>query len=811
MQQSLFDDFSRPTKSDDSAIAKKANSRTRKAPTTVKGGGLLDKVKHIRSLVESALGKYKYQSITINDIGTLNEYVDKCIANGALAVDTETTGLNPLLDKIVGVCLYTPNEKYAYIPIRHRSILTGELLPNQLDPDDVAEALRPLEAIKEDIMFNAQFDMRFLKNDLGLNFDCTWDTSLAAKIMNENEESNALKPLHQKYVLKDSESEFKFEQFFKGIPFDLIPIDIATLYGAHDAVITWELKEFQAKYLYYDETEDFSARNGMNGASWTFFNIEMPCVKVVCDMEDNGVLLDTEYAKELSVKYNKLKDDALAEFYSELEPFADKIESYRFKAVRGEKAKLDNPINIDSPLQLAVLFYDILGYESVDKKSPRGTGEAILAKFDTPLAKSILKYRTIDKLLGTYIDKLPNCINPNDGRVHCEFKQYGAKTGRFSSSDPNLQNIPSHNKDIRKMFTASEGCLLMSSDFSQQEPKCLAALCKRDGDPQMYNTFMEGKDLYSEIASKSFHKSYEECREFDDNGNKNPPEYKERRTQAKSILLGALYGRGVPSIAEQLGCSVDKAQDIKDSVFKGFPAIKKFEEDSLSFAREYGYVTTVCGRKRRLPDLMLDEFEFKWKDGPKSVDVLDFDDVGDNEVPEDIQRKYLRKLARVEPWNKRKIFEEANEKDGVWIVDNGLKIADATRQCVNSRIQGSAADLTKLAMIDLYNNKRLKELGFKLLIQVHDEVIAECPKENIKECSELLAQVMSQAAEKVLEMPIKCDVEITDRWYGTPFELSDIYYDDGTLKPEEEWVTSGVRVDKESQTSHAMDAELRQQ
>ena len=178
-----------------------------------------------------------------------------------------------------------------------------------------------------------------------------------------------------------------------------------------------------------------------------------------------------------------------------------------------------------------------------------------------------------------------------------------------------MQNIPSHNKDIRKMFKASDGYVLMSSDFSSQEPKCLAALCNQKGDSQMYDTFMAGKDLYSEIASKSFHVPYEQCLEFASDGTKNPPEYKERRSSAKKILLGVLYGRGTASVAEQLNCSVEEAENIKQSVFKAFPAIKQFEEDSLAMAKELGYVTTVCGRKRRLPDLQLPEFEFNWQDG----------------------------------------------------------------------------------------------------------------------------------------------------------------------------------------------------
>ena len=281
---------------------------------------------------------------------------------------------------------------------------------------------------------------------------------------------------------------------------------------------------------------------------------------------------------------------------------------------------------------------------------------------------------------------------------------------------------------------------------------------------------MAGKDLYSEIASKAFNKPYDECKEFNEDGTTNK-EGKARRTQAKSILLGVLYGRGVNSIAEQLHCTPEKAQKIKDSVFKGFPAIKQFEADSLQMAKDIGYVTTVAGRKRRLPELQLDEYEFSWKDGVSpDTDLLDFDSEVEQEIPERTIRKYLTRLHNCNFKDKSKIIKQASE-EGIKIVDNGGKIADATRQCVNSRIQGSAADLTKLAMIGLDNNKRLKELGFRLLIQVHDEIIAECPKENAEECSRLLAETMSKSAEKILEMPIKCDVEITDAWYGNRIDI----------------------------------------
>ena len=769
------------SKANDIKLAKSVDT-TKKAIPTIKGGNsLFERITDIQRLVEQYLGKYRY--ILIQDEETLSRYIDSCIENGIISIDTETTGLDPLLDEIVGICIYTPNEPSAYIPINHISYITNLKLDNQLAIECIRKHLeRIVDASIDVIMYNAKFDIRFLRNRVGLhNIYCTWDCYLATRLLNENEPSNALKKIHQKYVLDGKEDEFTFDELFKGVPFNLIPLKTAMQYAAHDPEITYELYEYQKQYLRPD-----SDREDMRKLYWVLMNIEMPCVDAIANMEDNGVLFDMKYQQILSDKYNKLLQEKLDVFNEELFKYDKQIQTYKIK---NPNNKLSDPINISSPTQLAILFYDILKVEQIDKKSPRGTGVEILSKIDLPIAKTILEYREVEKLISTYIDKLPECVNQNDNRIHCSFNQYGAKTGRFSSSDPNLQNIPSHNKDIRKMFTASPGYVLMSSDFSQQEPKCLAALCRKQGDAQMYNTFMQGKDLYSEIASKAFNKSYEECKEFNEDGTTNK-QGKERRTQAKSILLGVLYGRGVASIAEQLHCTPEKAQNIKDSVFRGFPAIKKFEQDSLDMAKELGYVTTVCGRKRRLPDLQLEEYEFKWKNGvAPDNDLLDFDSEAEQEIPQRTIRKYLTQLHKARFNEKRKIFEKANE-EGIWIVDNGAKIADATRQTVNARIQGSAADLTKLAMIELNENKELKELGFRLLIQVHDEIIAECPEENVKECSKLLAETMSKAAEKILEMPIKCDVTLTREWYGNEIDGSEVKQ-------------------KESQTSHAMDGELR--
>ena len=764
----LFSVKRKASTSQDKAVALKSKT-SQKATTLIRGGSsLLGRINQIRAVVEKNLGQFKNDYVIIRTEETLHKYFMWCIDNGVVAIDTETTGLDPILDSIVGLCLYTPNHKPAYVPINHTSYVTGERVDNQLTEQQVANQFNMLIKHHSDIiMFNAKFDMRVIRNQLGIkDIYCTWDAYLAARLMNENEERNGLKALHNKYVLDGKGDAFSFDDLFKGIPADKIPINTFYLYAAHDAIITYELYQYQKQFVYYDATQPNEARNGMNGVSWVFFNIEMPCIKVVCDMEDNGIKFDFDYNQFLKDKYHALLEDRVKQFNKICDTYAEDIEAYRRKM--GVTCKLDDPINIKSSSQLAILLYDIMGCEvPVDKKTKkevRTTNEATLKSMDNPVAKAVLDYREFSTIVDTFIDKLPDCVNPKDGRIHCSFNQYGARTGRFSSENPNMQNIPSHNKEIRKMFVASDGYVLMSADYSQQEPKVMTQMC---GDPKMIKAYQEGKDLYAEIAALSFNTTYENCLEFRPDGTTNP-DGKNRRSQAKSILLGVLYGRGVPSIAEQLGTTTKKAQAIKDSVFKGFPAIPQFEEDSLDMAYEKGYVTTLWGRKRRLPDLQLPEYEFKWKDGvPPDDDLLDFDisEALECEVSEDIQKKYLRKLKQAYFGQKRKIFEQAN-KEGIWIVDNGAKIADAQRQCVNARIQGSAADMSKLAMILVGNDKRLKELGFRLLIPVHDELIAECPEENVKECSERFAQLMSEAAQSRMTIPIRCDVEITKAWYG---------------------------------------------
>lgn len=462
----LFNVPKRAGREQDSAIAKKSNST--RTTTTVRGGSsLLGQINMIKATVEKNLGKFKDDYIVITTEEELSTYFSKCVHNHVISIDTETTGLDPILDSIVGLCIYTFNQPAAYVPINHVSYVTGVRVDNQLTEEQVGRSLSQLiQNYNIDIiMFNAKFDMRVIRNQLGVkDIYCTWDAYLAAKLMNENEESHGLKALNKKYILNGEGDAFSFDALFKGITADKIPINSFYLYAAHDAIITYELYEYQKQYLYFDPIKSNDDRNGMNGVSWVFFNIEMPCLKVVCDMEDNGIKFDFEYQRQLSEKYNQLLEEKQNEFYRVCDVWKDDIEAYKKANINH---KLDTPINMGSPTQIAILLYDILHIEPPDQKSPRGTGEAILQKIDNPIAKAILDYREMSKLVSTYIDKLPECVNPKDGRIHCSFNQYGARTGRFSSENPNLQNIPSHNKDIRKMFVATNDGKLVSTDTQQ--------------------------------------------------------------------------------------------------------------------------------------------------------------------------------------------------------------------------------------------------------------------------------------------------------------------------------------------------------
>lgn len=745
--------FARP-KSNDKNIIKKSKTVTNR--TSIKGGGnnLAAQIQSIVAIANQKLAIHKDDYILIREPDQLYEYMKEMKQVGEGALDTETTGLNPLLVDLVGGCIYTPGQKAAYIPINHKSYITGVRTKEQMDEETVSKIMKDFHKDIRWIFHNAKYDIRVCRKTLGIDIKPYWDTMLAAYCIDE-EESHRLKDLHLKYCNSKDIESLTFDTLFKGVTFDYIPILTAYLYAAGDPIKTYKLYQYQKTLL---------NRRVLSGPYNVFWNIEMPLIPVVADMEDRGVCLDFDVCKNLHKKYHTIREDRQKQADEAIAMYKDEIDNYKMK---NPNNKLSDPVSLSSPMQLAILFYDILHLTPIDKNKPRDTGVTTLEHFskgkEKNLCEAILSMRNVEKLLGTYIDKMPE-IALEDGRVHASYNQYGAKTGRFSSQDPNLQNIPSHNKEIRQMFKAQDGYVLIGSDFSQQEPMVTAHL---SNDKKMQEAFINGKDIYATIAALAFHKPYEECKEFREDGTVNPAG-KERRTQAKSIVLGILYGRQIPSIAEQLGVSTKEAQAIYDKVIASFPALGKFIEDSQEMARKEGYVTTAWGRRRHLHDMQLDKYEIK----STSFDVLSFDKNVSLDVSDSVKKCWTTKMDKsYGAFKKMQTIAEA-EKQGIIIKDNSTYVGRAERQCVNARVQGSAADITKLAMIAINNDERMKELDFHLLIQVHDEVIGECPIENAKEAGERLSYLMRTAPSHLIKLPFKCDISYTSNWYGEEVKIN---------------------------------------
>lgn len=730
---------------------------------------LLQSITNIKTVVETNLGKYRDRYELLINEEEISKYIDKCLENGIVSLDTETTGLDCLSDTIVSVQLFTPNEKAIYIPINHISYIDQNKSNNQADEKVVAQQLERLKDCKI-IYHNAKFDWKMIKTNYGIDLPIFYDTMLVSKLLNPSESAN-LKYQWATYV--DGSSEYnKFSELFEGVPIQFVPINTAYLYGAKDAEMTFDLYQYQLKQL-----ED------KQRLKWVAENIEFPCIKATGQMELNGVLLDFNYVEKLKEKYNKLLEDAKNNCLNELNKYKVEIESYKRTHINH---KLDDPINISSPSQLATFFYDILKTPVIDKKKPKGTGSEILEKINTPICAAILKYREIYKLISTYIDAIPEQAK-KDGRIHCSFNQYGTETGRFSSSEPNLQNIPSHNTDIRQMFTSEEGNILISSDFSQQEVRIMAALSE---DENMIQAYKDGKDIYSWVASLIYKMPYEDCLEFYPEGTKvvidgkeiicgyknvTNKEGKKRRSHTKAIVLGINYSKGAKSIGEDLGISEEEAQMIYDTFFNAFPKVKEFIMNTQKKVKQQGFTETLFGRRRYLPDMQLPVYEFtRTKAKSSNFNPIDFDeDEGelDYSVSQNEQVEWAKRLKYSKGFEaKRKILAEA-ERQGIIIKENSLKIRDAERQCVNSVIQGTAGDQTKLSLIAIYNNKELKDLGYKLAITVHDEIIGECPLVNAKRCGEIVTNLMSHSLDNYMDMKFKCDPSFMKCWYGEEIEI----------------------------------------
>jgi DNA polymerase I-like protein with 3'-5' exonuclease and polymerase domains len=763
--------ISKPKNLSESEMSKKAL----KATST----SLEDKLALITTNVYRILGRYKEKTVVIKTREDLTAYIDAAISNGIIAIDTETNNsLQPITCKLMGPCIYTPGQKNAYIPLNHVNPMTRERLDWQLTEQDIFEEFDRLDNTLI-IMHNGKFDYQVIKCTTGKQLKVYWDTMIGTRILDENEKNAGLKV---QYINKIDPSieKYSIDHLFENIEYAVVDPEVFALYAATDAFMTYELYEWQKCQF---------EKSGHERLYQVFMDVEMPVMEVAAEMELTGICIDEEYGQRLSKKYHDKLDSLNQQLQEELEKYDDIIKTWRlteeatFKPEKinkktGEKSfgkskseQLETPVSLTSPTQLAILIYDVLKHPIVDKKNPRGTGEDILKKIDIPLSSLILQQRGLLKLINTYIDKLPQCVCEKTGRLHAQFKQLGADTGRFSSSEPNLQNIPSHEKSIRMLFSASPGHVLVGSDFSQQEPRLLSNYAQDDN---MINAYKEGKDLYATIASGVYNNTYWDNMEFTDETKTVPnPEGKKRRGRTKSILLGIMYGRGVASIAEQIGGSIKEAQKIVDDFYKGFPKVKKWMDETQAFARTYGYVEDLWGRRRRLPDIQLPKFEVSLKDNVKSV-AINFNpllgSLGIIQKQKDPRVIKYEKLA----WGckSRKEVEKLKEQaliEGVVVRDNSGFISQAERQCVNARIQGGAATMSKKAMIKVHHDPELKALGFKLMLAVHDELIGECPIENADKVADRLCDLMKVSALPECTVPFKCDPTIEKVWYYTDY------------------------------------------
>lgn len=712
------------------------------------------------------------KAILIRTKDQLHDYVTRCIEAGYAGIDTETTGLDRQNDWIVGASLYYPGGVECYIPMKHLVPIFESPYKGQLSYEEVSEEFKRMEKSNIRLIFaNADYDLAMIYKDLKVDF-CDrfyYDVILAWRCLKENELHNDLKFLYNKYVLKGKGDPKRFSDFFSVKLFPFSDPEIAKLYAANDAKITYDLFKWQLPYV--TESHPKCKKAHLEAISRLIWDLEMPMVKVCQNMHRTGMYIDKNVANALKKRYRE-------DYNKEMKKLQDMVQEIIDSSTVSYSGKRPftkgSDFNPGSPPQVKYLVYDLL---QVPKGNSSGTGKEVLNEINLPVTNQILKVRSLSVLINTFVDKLPNSV-ARDGRIHGQFKQIGADTGRMSSAEPNLQNIPSHAVDIRHMFRATPGYVMLGSDFSQQEPKLTAFV----GDiKEMCEGFAHGKDAYALIASVSFNMPYEKCLEFHPDTHEYQPDGKARRSEAKSILLGVLYGRSIPSIADQLYGKRDDmtdeqkqkaAQKVFDAVMNAFPGLRNLMINTQNHASQYGYTETILGRRRHLPDMQLPEFEFKAMKGyvNPDVDPLDVSTLENrDEIPKHVVDDLKKEFGKYKYYGQiAKRTKQLYEEEHIRVINNRPKINDATRQCVNSVVQGSAADLTKMAILNLCNNKRWQEIGGRLLVPVHDELITEVPEQYAEEGAKILSDCMCGAA-SFMPFPITCDVETSYRWYGMEY------------------------------------------
>ena len=569
------------------------------------------------------------------------------------ALDLETTSLHPVRARMVGISFSCEEGAACYIPLAHRYL--G--VPDQLALDWVIKKLKPLledPKIKK-VGQNIKYDLIVLKNE-GINLQgIVFDTMLASYILNPSGRRHNMDALAQDYL---DHTTIKYKDVVgtasKEIGFDEVDVELATQYAAEDADITWRLYEKLSSILKGDDLQLFQ-------------ELELPLLEVLAEMEIHGMKLDQKHLQNLSTIIEK-----------KIEVHTKKIHS-----IAGEE------FNINSPKQLSVILFEKLGLPVIKKtKSGYSTDVTVLEQLaaEHDLPEVVLAYRQLGKLKSTYVDALQDEIFSKTGRVHTSFNQTVAATGRLSSSNPNLQNIPIRTemgREIRKAFIAEGNNHLLSADYSQVELRILAHL---SGDEALIEAFQMGEDIHTRTACEIFGTSADRLDA-------------EARRMAKAVNFGIVYGLSAFGLSRQLKIYPKEAKKFIDQYFALYKKVKVYMEKTVAEAKEVGYTQTMMNRKRYLPDL-------------KS------------------QNRQLREAAG--------------------------------RVAINSPVQGSAADLIKLAMIRLAQKIRKKKLKSRMILQVHDELVFECPEEEEQEMRVLVKKEMEGVV--ALKVPLVVDMGWGKNW-----------------------------------------------
>ena len=653
---------------------------------------LEERLNYIKNEVYKILGRYKNYVKVIRNENEFNNYINRAIELDCLTLDTETNNsLDPLTCKLMGLCLYLPNSKPVYVPVNHVNHETNELLENQVSLECITKAFKKLKDSNTKIIYhNGKFDIRVCYNVTGVYLPIWWDTMIAAQLLNENE----LARLKYQYKIHVDPTigTYNIEKLFTGLPYELVDPEIFALYAAIDAFDTYLLQQKQQNIFEHEDMKNL----------YRLFNeIEIPTVLVVSKMEDDGICLDLDFLNKLNNKYSIKKKEYADKLKNLLEPYKNQIKYYQ------NLGKLDDPVNFESPPQLNIVLYDIM--KTPIPETGKSTDKATLKSLKTPFTETILEYRHYSKLISGFTEPLPTWLSKKDGKLHASFNQMGkeennVRTGRFSSTDPNLQQIPSREKAMRMVFKASPGYVIVGADYSQQEPRLLASLCKEQN---LIKTYNEGKDLYATIGSFIFHKDYWECMEHWEDGSANPEGGKIRK-KCKQIVLGITYGMGAKLMASNLGISIEECKDILNEFFKMFPTIKQFMVDNEQSVKEKGFVEDYIGRRRHLPDADLEPLKIEAKknyitDSDVFIDCVTEDSnielLDDNltKIWEQKWKEYQEAPHKgFNSYDIKKQFKELAKNNGVDTFDNGAFISKALTQCTNARIQGCLGGETKI-------------------------------------------------------------------------------------------------------------------